>query len=64
MLEQIRQAQRGLSDAAEWERTNRAGQVAAVQQIVERVGYDGIRRQVSIRFHPPVLEPADQETRA
>ena len=35
VLGQIRQAQRGLSDPAEWERTNRAGQFAAVQQIVD-----------------------------
>jgi site-specific DNA recombinase len=64
VLEQIRQAQRGLSDPAEWERTNRAGQLAAVQQIVERVGYDGIRRQVCIRFHPPAIAPAGGEMRA
>lgn len=38
VLEQIRQAQRGLSDPAEWERTNRAGQ--------------GPCRRQSDRLHP------------
>jgi len=30
---------------------DRARQVAAIQAIVERIGYDGSARQVSIRFH-------------
>jgi site-specific DNA recombinase len=64
VLRQIRQSQQGIINSTEWERTDRTGQVEAVKRIVERVGYDGIRRQVSIRFHPPVPGPASKETRA
>jgi hypothetical protein len=31
---------------------DRTRQVEAMRAIVERVGYDGARRQISIRFHP------------
>jgi site-specific DNA recombinase len=64
VLGQIRQSQRGLMDSAEWDKMDRAGQVAAIQQIVERVGYDGIKRQVTIRFHPPGIEPVPGEVGA
>jgi len=43
---------------------DRAAQVEAVRQIVGRVGYDGIARQISIRFHPPVIVSPDEEARA
>jgi hypothetical protein len=39
---------------------DRTQQVEAIQAIVERVGYDGAARQVSIRFHPA----AGEEVRA
>jgi hypothetical protein len=29
---------------------DRVGQVEAIQAIVERVGYDGVARQISIQF--------------
>ena len=32
--------------------------------IVERIGYDGVVRQISIRFHPPAITAAGQEARA
>jgi hypothetical protein len=50
-------------DSAEWEQMDRTGQVAAVKQTVERVGCDGIKRQVSIRFHPAAIAPAGEEAR-
>jgi hypothetical protein len=32
--------------------------------IVERIGYDGVVRQISIRFHLPAITAAGQEARA
>jgi site-specific DNA recombinase len=61
VLAQIREAQRGIFDPAEWERMERARQVETIQSIVERIGYDGIARQVSIRFHPPAIISASDE---
>jgi site-specific DNA recombinase len=55
VLGQIRDAQRGLTDSAGWEQLNRTGQVEAIRQIVERVGYDAGKGQISIRFHPPTI---------
>ena len=63
VLGQIREAQRGLVDPPEWERMDRARQVESVQAIVERVGFDGIGRQISIRFHPPVIAAQAGEAR-
>ena len=62
VLGQIRQSQREIIDPAEWGRTDRTGQVEAIQRIVERIGYDGMKRQVSIRFHAPVSGQASTET--
>ena len=45
--------QRGIFDPSEWEQVDRTRQVEAIQAIVERIGYDGTARQISIRFHPP-----------
>ena len=55
VLEQVREAHPAMIDPAGWEKLDRAWQVETVQAIVERVGYDGTRRQVSIRFHSPVI---------
>src|SRR5580692_6689661 len=54
-LGQMREAQRGIPDPAVWEQMDRASQVEAMQTIVKRVGYDGVARQVSIRFHVPAI---------
>jgi hypothetical protein len=43
---------------------DRTRQVEAIQAIVERIGYDGTARQVTIRFHPPAITAAGQEVRA
>jgi site-specific DNA recombinase len=50
VLHRLRDAQPALFGATEWEHMVRARQVAAMQALVERVGYDGAARQVSIRF--------------
>lgn len=64
VLGQIREAQRGLPDPAEWEQMDHTGQAAAVRQIVERVGYDAGKGQITIRFQPPVIATPGEEMRA
>ena len=63
VLGQIRGAQRGIPDPAVWEQMERTLQVEAMQAIVERVGYDGVARRISIRFHPAAITTG-QEARA
>jgi site-specific DNA recombinase len=58
VLGQIRQAQRGTLELSAWEQLDRTGQVEAMRAIVERIGYDGTTRQISIRFHPSAGEEA------
>ena len=61
VLQQIRQAQPGNFDPDSWEKMDRTRQVEVIQAIIERVGYDGIKRQVSIRFR---LTTVTEEARA
>jgi hypothetical protein len=61
---QIREAQPGISDPTEWEHMDRGQQVETIQAIVERIGYDGTARQVSIRFRQPAIPAAGQEVEA
>jgi site-specific DNA recombinase len=56
VLGRIREEQRGIPDRDEWEQIDRTRQVQTLQTIVERIGYDGAKRQISIRFHPAVEE--------
>jgi hypothetical protein len=63
VLGQIREAQGGLFDPAEWEQMDRTRQVEKIQGIIERVSYDGAARQISIRFHPAGIT-AGEEARA
>jgi hypothetical protein len=42
---------------------DRTRQVEAIQAIVERIGYDGDARQISIRFHPPANTAVGGEAR-
>ena len=37
---------------ADWERMDPVERVAEIQTLVERISFDGVTRQVSIRFHP------------
>ena len=43
---------------SEWEQLDRSRQIETIQTMVERIGYDGRTRQVSIRFHPDPVEAA------
>jgi site-specific DNA recombinase len=61
VLGRIRQAERGIPAPAEWEQMDRVRQVETIQGIVERIGYDGDARQVSIRFRPTMTAAAGGE---
>jgi hypothetical protein len=50
VLNQLRQTQPASFGAAEWEQMDRTRQVQVMGDLVERVGYDGAARQISIRF--------------
>jgi Zn-dependent M32 family carboxypeptidase len=63
VLGRISEAQRGTFDPSEWEQMDRTQQVETIQAIVERVGYDGAARQISIRFHPTGTTSAGEEAR-
>jgi hypothetical protein len=63
-MRRIREAQGGIVNASEWEQTDRTIQMETIQTLVERVGYDGTSRQISIRFHPTAAATTEEETRA
>jgi site-specific DNA recombinase len=50
VLNRLREAQPALFGVAGWEPMDRLRQVQVMADIVERVGYDGAVRQISIRF--------------
>lgn len=64
VLGRIRQAQAGDADATAWEQMGRERQREVLEGLVERVGYNGATRQISIRFRVPGVSMAGQETRA
>ena len=49
-MDRLREAQPALFGPAEWEQMERTRQVEAIQALVQRIGYDGAARQISIRF--------------
>jgi len=51
VVARVRAARVGIRNAADWEEMDRAVQIQTMQRIVERIGYDGTTRQMSIRFH-------------
>jgi site-specific DNA recombinase len=53
VLQQIRETQPGSFEVVKWEQLNRAQQLEAMQAHVERIGYDGVARTLSIRFRAP-----------
>jgi site-specific DNA recombinase len=61
VLGRVREEQHGVFDCAEWDEMDRARQVQAMQAAVERVGYDGTARQISIRFHAAEITTAESE---
>jgi predicted lipid-binding transport protein (Tim44 family) len=63
VLERLREAQAGILEPAEWGQMNRARQVEALQAVVERVGYDGTSRQVTIRFRQSGIAAVGDQVR-
>jgi hypothetical protein len=76
MVEAIADLWTGIAVASSAERTagcltprrgeeiDRVRQVEAIQNIVERIGYDAESRLVSVRFHPAALTADEAEARA
>jgi site-specific DNA recombinase len=62
VLGRIRDTRHGTFDSSEWQQLDRARQVEAIQATVERVGYDGAARQISIRFHPAPMTTGKEAT--
>jgi site-specific DNA recombinase len=50
VLGRIREGHPGVFDPPDWEQMDRGRQVEAIQAMVERIGFDGAARQISIRF--------------
>jgi hypothetical protein len=63
VLERIREEQAGILEPAEWGQMNRARQVEALQAVVERVGYDGTSRQVTIQFRQSGMAAVGEQVR-
>jgi hypothetical protein len=58
----MRDAQPARFGVAEWEHMDRRQQVETMQTFVERVGYDGAAKQISIRFHPAAITTGEETT--
>jgi site-specific DNA recombinase len=63
VLRQVRDAEVGIADVTGWDKMDRTGQIAALQSVVARIGYDGTAQRISIRFREAVMV-AGQEARA
>jgi site-specific DNA recombinase len=61
VLDRIRE---GMNQTMPWEAMDRRRQREAIEAVVERVGYNGSTRQVSIRFRIPEAATVGQEVRA
>lgn len=64
VLARVREAQPAMPGGSEWEHMDRTRQAEAIQAVVERVGYDGAARNISIRFRTAGLTAAKKEARA
>jgi site-specific DNA recombinase len=51
VLKKLSEAHRSRFDLSDWNEMDRIRQVEAIRSVIERVGYDGAARQISIRFH-------------
>ena len=50
VLNRIRESRPGTMEPSAWVQMDRLRQVATIQEIIERVSYEGVARRVSIRF--------------
>jgi hypothetical protein len=62
VLGRIRDAQHGMIDPSAWEQMDRTRQVEAIHAVIERVGYDGAARQISIRFRADATTAGEETT--
>jgi site-specific DNA recombinase len=62
VLRRLREAEPVRFGAAEWEPMDRARRLEVMQATVERVGYDGAARQISIRFRPAAITTGEEAT--
>jgi hypothetical protein len=51
-------------DASEWDKLDRIRQIGKLQAMVERIGYDGRAKEISIRLHQPESAMTAEEVRA
>ncbi|HXS13904.1 MAG TPA: recombinase family protein [Acidobacteriaceae bacterium] len=59
VLAHLLQANNPIFEPSQWEHMDRRQQVDTLRGLVERVGFDGKRRQVSIRFCPGTMDSAE-----
>ena len=65
VLGQLRMTQPAISNASEWDQLERTQQVDTVQAMIERIGYNGATREVSIRFRGgDTIRGAGEKTQA
>jgi site-specific DNA recombinase len=64
VLGRIRAARQGICDLRDWEQLDRKRQVEALQSSIGRIGYNGVTRQIAIRFHPNQNTAAGKEAQA
>ena len=64
ILGQIQTAQPARWTSLQWEQLDSAQQVQVVQALVERIGYEGTARQVSIRFRPCPIPDTGQQVQS
>ena len=64
VLGRAREVHGGIAEGAEWEKMDRTVQLETIQARIERIGYDGTSRQVSIRFRQLEIPAAGQEVQA
>ena len=64
VLGRIREVRRGICDLREWEQLDRKRQVEALQSSVGRIGFNGVTRQIAIRFRQNQTTAAGKEAKA
>ncbi len=64
VLARVREAHPEFPTGSEWDRLDRSEQLRAVQAVVERIGFDGVSKRISIRFRADSVETVGQEVRA
>jgi hypothetical protein len=61
VLGRIREFRPGCFEPTAWALMDRHLQVESIRNIIERIGYDGVTHQVSIRFQTAAIRAAERE---